>query len=153
MAAEISAAFLRERSGHPIAAFGFCPFLLTPLHSYWGQLLWRAMPHALATVLSCNDRSNTSPPRARVTCAFRSESTGPCRETQCTARYLDMAALANTDAYAAKLFDESHLWLDALPDGVLDLLREHPAIAQAWSAGSRDGFHLGGVFGRRTDEV
>ena len=68
-------------------------------------------------------------------------------------RYLDMAALANTDAYAAKLFDESHLWLDALPDGVLDLLREHPAIAQAWSAGSRDGFHLGGAFGRRTDEV
>ena len=32
-------------------------------------------------------------------------------------------------------------------------LREHPAIAQAWSAGSRDGFHLGGVFGRGTDDV
>ncbi len=68
-------------------------------------------------------------------------------------RYLEMAALANIDAYAAKLFDESHLWLDALPDGVLDLLREHPAIAQAWSAGSREGFHLGGVFGRVTDDV
>lgn len=68
-------------------------------------------------------------------------------------RFLDMATLANTDAYAAKLFDESHLWLDALPDGVLDVLREHPAIAQAWSAGSRDGFHLGGVFGRGTDDV
>ena len=68
-------------------------------------------------------------------------------------RYLEMATLANTDAYAAKLFDESHPWIDALPDAVLDLLREHPAIAQAWSAGSRDGFHLGAVSGRGTDDV
>ena len=68
-------------------------------------------------------------------------------------RYLDMAALANTDAYAAKLFDESGLRLDALPDGILDLLQEHPTIAQAWSAGSKDGFHLGTVLGRGTDNV
>ena len=68
-------------------------------------------------------------------------------------RYLEMATLANTDAYAAKLFNESHLWLDAVPDGVLDVLREHPAIAQAWSVGSREGFHLGGVFGRTTADV
>ena len=67
--------------------------------------------------------------------------------------YLEMATLANTDVYAAKLFDEPHPWIDALPDGVLDVLREHPAIAQAWSAGSRDGFHLGGVFGRGSDDV
>ena len=40
-----------------------------------------------------------------------------------------------------------------MPDGVLDVLREHPAIAQAWSAGSRDGFHLGGVFGCGSDGV
>lgn len=68
-------------------------------------------------------------------------------------RYLEMATLANTDAYAAKLFDESSLWLDALPDGVLDLLREHPAIAQAWSAGPGNGFRLGAVFGRGTDDA
>lgn len=68
-------------------------------------------------------------------------------------RFLDMAALANTDAYAAKLFDEYRLHLDALPDGVLDLLREHPAIAQAWSSGSEDGFHLGAVYGRGTGDV
>ena len=68
-------------------------------------------------------------------------------------RYLEMATLANTDAYAAKLFDKSHLWLDDLPDGVLDVLREHPAVARAWSAGSGDGFHLGGVFGHGTGDV
>lgn len=68
-------------------------------------------------------------------------------------RYREMASLANTDAYAAKLFDESYLWIDPLPDGVLDLLREHPAVAQAWSAGSRDGFHFGAVFGRGTNDV
>ncbi len=68
-------------------------------------------------------------------------------------RYLEMARLANIDAYAAKLFDESRPWIDALPEGVVDVLREHPAIAQAWSAGSRDGFHLGDVFGRGSDDV
>ena len=62
-------------------------------------------------------------------------------------RFLDLAALANTDAYAAKLFDESYLRLDALPDDILNLLREHPAIAQAWSAGTGDGFRLGDVLG------
>ncbi len=68
-------------------------------------------------------------------------------------RYLEMAALANTDAYAAKLFDEHYLQVDALPDGVLDVLREHPAIAQAWSSGSEGGFRLGAVYGRATGDV
>ena len=45
-----------------------------------------------------------------------------------------MAQLAKTDPYAAKLFDESHLWLDTLPDGVQDLLLEHPVIERACSA-------------------
>lgn len=67
--------------------------------------------------------------------------------------YLEMATLANTDAYAAKMFEESYPWIDHLPDGVLGLLREHPVIAEAWSAGSREGFHLGAVFGRGTDNV
>ena len=56
-------------------------------------------------------------------------------------RYRGMAELARTDPYAAKLFDESHLWLDSVPDGVLDLLLEHPVIGNAWSSGSREGFH------------
>lgn len=56
-------------------------------------------------------------------------------------RYRRMAELARTDPYAAKLFDESRLWLDALPDGVLDLLLEHPVIEHAWSRGSREAFH------------
>ena len=62
-------------------------------------------------------------------------------------RYREMAELAKTDAYAAKLFDESHLWLDSLPDGVQDLLLEHPVMAQAWSGGSRKGFHRVQVLG------
>ncbi len=57
-------------------------------------------------------------------------------------RYREMAELARTDPYAAKLFDESHLWLDALPDGVQDLLLEHPVMEHAWSRGSREGFHF-----------
>ena len=56
-------------------------------------------------------------------------------------RYREMAVLAKTDAYAAKLFDESHLWLDTLPDGVQDLLLEHPVMKQACSGGSSEGFH------------
>ena len=62
-------------------------------------------------------------------------------------RYRGMAELARTDPYAAKLFDESHLWLDALPGGVLDLLLEHPVIEHAWSRGSREGFHFVRVLG------
>ena len=62
-------------------------------------------------------------------------------------RYRGMAELARTDSYAAKLFDESHLWLDALPDGVLDLLLEHPVIEHAWSQGSREAFHFVHVLG------
>lgn len=62
-------------------------------------------------------------------------------------RYRAMAELARSDPYAAKLFDESRLWLDALPDGVLDLLLEHPVIEYAWSAGSREAFHFVQVLG------
>ena len=57
-------------------------------------------------------------------------------------RYREMAELARTDPYAAKLFDESRLWLKSLPDGVLDLLLEHPVVEHAWSGGSREGFHF-----------
>ena len=56
--------------------------------------------------------------------------------------YREMAALANTDPYAAKLFDESHLWLDALPEGVLDVLLEHPVLSQAYSGKSRHQFRF-----------
>lgn len=62
-------------------------------------------------------------------------------------QYREMAKLARTDSYAAKLFEESRLWLDALPDGVLDLLLEHPVIEHAWSLGSREAFHLVHVLG------
>ena len=62
-------------------------------------------------------------------------------------RYRGMAELARTDPYAAKLFDESQLWLDSLPDGVLDLLLEHPVIEHAWSGGSREGFDFVQVLG------
>ena len=62
-------------------------------------------------------------------------------------RYREMAELARTDPYAAKLFDESRLWLDSLPDGVLDLLLEHSVMKHAWSRGSREGFHFVQVLG------
>ena len=55
-------------------------------------------------------------------------------------RCREMAKLARTDSYAAKLFDESRLWFDTLADGVLDVLLEHPVMDQAWSGGSREGF-------------
>ena len=69
-----------------------------------------------------------------------------CRKEQYR-RYRGMAELARTDPYAAKLFDESQLWLDSLPDGVLDLLLEHPVIEHAWSGGSREGFDFVQVLG------
>lgn len=56
-------------------------------------------------------------------------------------RYGEMAALARTDPFAAKLFDESRLWLDTLPEGMQDLLLQHPVVEQAWYGGSREGFH------------
>ena len=62
-------------------------------------------------------------------------------------RYREMAKLAKTDPYAAKLFDESRLWLDTLPDGVLDVLLEHPVMDQAWSGESKEGFYFVGVHG------
>ena len=40
-------------------------------------------------------------------------------------RHQELGALARTDPYASKLFDESHLWLDTLPDG----LQGYPAGA------------------------
>ena len=58
-----------------------------------------------------------------------------------------MAELAKTDAYAAKLLDESGLRLDSLPDGVQDLLLDHPVMAQACSSASRKGFDLVQVLG------
>ncbi|MCY3590317.1 MAG: HEPN domain-containing protein [Acidobacteria bacterium] len=57
-------------------------------------------------------------------------------------RYREMAELARTDPYAARLFDKSFVWVDALPAGVLELLLEHPVIERAWSGGSREAFHF-----------
>ena len=68
-------------------------------------------------------------------------------------RYLELGALAKADPYASKLFDESRLWLDALPDGVQDVLLEHPVIARAWSSGSREGFHFVRVLGHGHGDV
>ncbi|MDD9980907.1 MAG: HEPN domain-containing protein [Gammaproteobacteria bacterium] len=62
-------------------------------------------------------------------------------------RYREMGELARTDPYAAKLFDESHLWLDGLPDGVLNLLLQHPVFEHAWSRGSREAFHFVRILG------
>ena len=67
--------------------------------------------------------------------------------------YRAMADLARTDSYAAKLFDESHLWLDSVPVGVLDLLLEHPVIEHAWSGGSREGFHFVQLLGHGHSDV
>ena len=68
-------------------------------------------------------------------------------------RYQELGALARTDLYASKLFDESHIWLDTLPDGLQDLLLEHPVIARAWSGGSREGFHFVRVLGNGHGDV
>lgn len=57
-------------------------------------------------------------------------------------RYRAMAELARSDPYAAKLFDESHVWLDVLPDGVLELLLEHPVIEHASRHGSNGAFRF-----------
>ena len=62
-------------------------------------------------------------------------------------RYRGMAELARTDPYAAKLFRESRLWLNDVPDGVLALLLEHPVIGHAWTRGSREAFHFVHVLG------
>ena len=62
--------------------------------------------------------------------------------------YREMAELANTDPYAAKLFDESHLWLDDLPDRVLDVLLEHPILNRAYSGNSRHQFRFVQSLGR-----
>lgn len=68
-------------------------------------------------------------------------------------RYREMAALARTDPFAAKLFDESHLWIDTLPQGIQDLLLEHPLLERAWSGGRREGFHIVEVFGHGHADV
>ena len=62
-------------------------------------------------------------------------------------RYREMAQLTKTDPYAAKLFDESHLWLDTLPDDVQDLLLEHPVIERACSSGPSAGLRFRRVLG------
>ena len=61
--------------------------------------------------------------------------------------------LAKTNPYAAKLFDESHLWLDTLPDGVQDLLLEHPVVERACSAGSSQGLRFVRVLGEIRADV
>lgn len=59
--------------------------------------------------------------------------------------YRELAALANEHPYAAKLFDESHIPQDNVPDELQTLVLEHPVLAQVWSAGSRECLHLGNV--------
>ena len=60
-------------------------------------------------------------------------------------RYRELAALANEHPYAAKLYEESRIWQRDVPDELQTLLLEHPALARVWSAGSREGLHLGNV--------
>ena len=61
--------------------------------------------------------------------------------------------MARTEPFAAKLFERSFLWLDTLPDGVQDLLLEHPVFEQAWSGGSNEGFHFVRVLGHGHGDV
>ncbi len=68
-------------------------------------------------------------------------------------RYRELAALANEHPYAAKLFDESHIWQDDVPDELQTLALEHPVLAQVWSAGSREGLHLGNVTGQGHTDI
>ena len=42
--------------------------------------------------------------------------------------YRALAARAKHDAWAAKLFDESHLWLDSKPLEAMAILRQHPLV-------------------------
>lgn len=62
-------------------------------------------------------------------------------------RYRELATLANEYPYAAKLFDKSYIRLEDVPEGLQALLLEHPVLGQVWSAGSREGLHLGNVTG------
>ena len=64
-------------------------------------------------------------------------------------RYREVARLAKTDPYATKLFDESHLWLDTLPDGVQGILLEHPVIDHASSTGPSPALPLLRVLGEQ----
>lgn len=68
-------------------------------------------------------------------------------------RYREMGELARTDPYAAKLFEESRLWLDGLPSEVLNRLLEHPVIEHVWSHGSREGFHFVYILGSSHADV
>ena len=63
--------------------------------------------------------------------------------TEWRRRYRALGALANEHPYAAKLFDESHIWLDEVPEDARDLVLEHPALAAARAAGSGQGFAVG----------
>ena len=58
-------------------------------------------------------------------------------------RYRELGALANEHPYAAKLFEESHIWLDEVPDDVRDALSEHPVLAAARGYGSGEAFAVG----------
>ena len=62
-------------------------------------------------------------------------------------RFRELAALANEHPYAAKLFDETRIRRDDVPDGLQALLLEHPVLAQVWTAGPQDGLQLGNVTG------
>lgn len=80
---------------------------------------------------------------------FRSHSSIPIDDYQegLRRRFRELAALANEHPYAAKLFDETRIWRDDVPDELQALLLEHPVLAQVWSAGPQDGLQLGNVTG------
>ena len=67
--------------------------------------------------------------------------------------YREMAELANTDPYAAKLFHDSRLWLDALPEGLLDVLLEHPVLSQAYSGKTHNEFTFVQSLGRSPSDA
>lgn len=58
-------------------------------------------------------------------------------------RYRELGALANEHPYAAKLFDESGIWLEDVPDDVRGVLLAHPALAAAGGDRSDKGFGVG----------
>ena len=70
-----------------------------------------------------------------------------------------LAAIASEHPFLARQFDEACQWLENfphgldVPDGLRDLLLEHPVLAQVWSAGSQDGLHLGNVAGPRHADI
>ena len=67
--------------------------------------------------------------------------------------YREMAHLANTDPYAAKLFHDSRLWFDALPEGLLDLLLKHPVLSQAYTGNTHHEFTFVQSLGRSPSDA